>query len=121
MDVKLKTVLSINPYVLSQLSNLKKAFSRTYMMQLTQLLKRCQVAMLRDYIEYKGSITEEYDSLASDDKTITKLTELWMHLYVLPSCSAGVRETIARDQSHFNILISKPKLHVDKEVFGVIP
>ncbi|KAI8322905.1 hypothetical protein GQ54DRAFT_297077 [Martensiomyces pterosporus] len=120
VDDKLCALLPIHPLVLAKLASYNEAFLRTYMMQLTQLNKRCQVAMLREHIDYRGNIPAACDALASDDTTVARIAEMWTQLFVHPRCASSVKEALDRDRSHFNILARSPRPRANLDVFGAI-
>ncbi|KAJ1932503.1 hypothetical protein FBU59_006350, partial [Linderina macrospora] len=87
IDVKLSKLVPAHAHALASLSNSHSRFRSTYIMQLTQLNKRCQIAMLRDYIVYRGAISPQYDLYAADANTIEKMVDKWQSLFVQPNCT----------------------------------
>ncbi|KAJ2795145.1 hypothetical protein H4S07_006560, partial [Coemansia furcata] len=73
VDRKLSYLVQLDPWPLARLSELDEMFGRAYMSQLTQLNKRCQMAMLSDFIlgqvagaEWRlHAATREYDAVAA--------------------------------------------------------
>ncbi|KAJ2018731.1 hypothetical protein GGI01_000577 [Coemansia sp. RSA 376] len=113
VDQKLSYLVQLDPWPLARLSELDESFGRAYMSQLTQLNKRCQMAMLGDFILQQGTgaewrlhaATKENDTVAASETTLSNVVEKWQYLFVQPSCVISVREALGRDYARFQGLV----------------
>ncbi|KAJ2455805.1 hypothetical protein GGF42_003358 [Coemansia sp. RSA 2424] len=107
IDRKLELIVQLDPWPLACLSELEEWFGRAYMSQLTQLNKRCQMAMLADFILGQDTASKESDDVAASETTVSKVIEKWQYLFVQPSCVIPVREALGRDFARFQALLGK--------------
>ncbi|KAJ2747161.1 hypothetical protein GGI20_000775 [Coemansia sp. BCRC 34301] len=119
IDRKLSLITQLDPWPLARLSELEEWFGRAYMSQLTQLNKRCQMAMLADFIFGQDAADKESDDVASSEATVSKVVEKWQHLFVQPSCVVLVREALGRDFARFQGLLGKKRVD-SSAVYDVI-
>ncbi|KAJ2863668.1 hypothetical protein GGH94_003442 [Coemansia aciculifera] len=128
VDHKLSYLVQLDPWPLARISELDELFGRTYMLQLTQLNQRCQMAMLGDFILEQGAgaewrlhaATKKNDAVAASETTVSNVVEKWQYLFVQPSCVILVREALGRDYARFQGLIGRKRPEPSAECDAIV-
>ncbi|KAJ2492361.1 hypothetical protein IWW37_001540 [Coemansia sp. RSA 2050] len=123
---KLSLIVQLDAWPLARISELDESFGRAFMSLLTQLNKRCQMAMLDDFLLGQGAewrlhaASEESDAVAASETTVSNVVEKWQHLFVQPSCVILVREALGRDFARFQGLIAQRRLESSEEYDAIV-
>ncbi|KAJ2416649.1 hypothetical protein GGI10_000801 [Coemansia sp. RSA 2530] len=126
IDRKLLLIVQLDAWPLARHSELDELFGRAYISLLTQLSKRCQMAMLGDFLLRQGAewrlhaASEESDAVAASETTVSNVVGKWQHLFVQPSCVILVREALGRDLARFQGLIAQKRPEPSEEYNAIV-